>query len=254
MKKLYGFIAALTLVASVIAAPITAAASSSGYINQADIDVLDTASKAFEEFAAETNSSSATIESVEAKAATATTALGKVEGHTFSSDLGTQYTAEAATLKTEASNLKTEVAKVTGVLNTGDETQINEYFDGLNAAATRFDNQIGKLNAAVDESNNTKGTGYLWLVIITAILAAGMFVWAFLLDKKAVPQLTKARRAVAYTSLAPLAGAAITYVTFIFADQLGGSYFIAYGPVLFGAVILVQALINYLKLAKATVA
>jgi hypothetical protein len=248
MKQLYRFIAALTLVASVIAAPISAAQS--GYVNQSDIDVLDKAISAFTDFVDEVGSDSASIESVDAKALAASTALQQVADHQFSTDLGEQYSTEAVALKSEAQTLKTEVGKVTSVLQVGDEAQITAYFDDLEASATRFENQVDKLNTAVDTSNNATGMGYLWLVIATAILSAAAFVWSFVLKKEEAPEARNLRRLVAYTSLAPFAGALITYITFLFADQLGGSYFIAYGPVLFGGIIFVQAVVRYFQVAR----
>lgn len=252
MKQLYKFIAALTLVASVLVAPV--ATAQSGYVNQADIDILDAATKAFTAFTDEVGNDSATVESVGVKATAASSALQQVVDHNFSTDLGSEYTTEAAALKTEAASLKTEVNKVTDVLNTQDETQINAYFDGLEASATRFDNQVDKLNKAVDVSNNATGIGYLWLVIATAVVSAAAFAWSFALKKEETPEAGALRKQVAFTSLAPLAGALITYVTFLFADQLGGSYFIAYGPVLFGGIVFVQAIIRYFQLSRQPVA
>lgn len=248
MKHLYGFVTALTLVASLLAAPISAATS--GYVNQSDIDVLDEATTSFIAFTDEVGSDSSTIESVDTKASAASSALQQVVDHSFSTELGDQYTTEASTLKSEASNLKTEVDRVTDVLNTQDEAQITAYFDGLEVAATRFDDQVSKLNNAVDSSNNATGIGYLWLVIVTAVISIAAFVWSFAVKKQESLEARQHRKQVAYTSLAPLAGALITYVTFLFADQLGGSYFIAYGPVLFGGVVFIQAIVRYLQVSK----
>ena len=250
MKKLITLFTAFLLVATLSLSSSAQAATT--YVNQSDIDVLDTASKAFGEFVDETNKDSATIATVEAKATVASAAFDAVNNHGFSTELGEKYTTEAAALKNEANDLKTKINEVSSVLQSNDQTKIENYFNELNDSATRFDQQGSKLNAAVDESNNASSIGYLWLVIATGVLAAGAFAWAFLVNKQASSELTKSGRTIAYASLAPLAGALITYVTFIFADKLGGSYFIAYGPVLFGGIVFVQSITKYVAQAKQT--
>lgn len=248
MRRFYTLLAAVVVAAALGYAP----AQAEGYVNQADVDTIDKALEVYSAFAKETGNNASTADSVKAKAALAATEFGVVASHSFATGLGDAYTREAAALKQEATALKAQLDKAPTVIGVGDEAAVNAYLDGLDAAAAKFDTQMGKLNGAVDESNNATGNNYLWMVIAAAVLTAGAFVWAFVLSKQKQlsDQLGKARKGIAYASLAPLAGALITYVSYMFADKLGGSYIIAYGPVVFGVIILAQAVVNYVKLVK----
>ncbi|PID33557.1 hypothetical protein CR969_00090 [Candidatus Saccharibacteria bacterium] len=249
-KFIKGFLAAL-VAATFALSPVHA----SGYINQADISTIDSAIGAYTKFIDTTNDSDF-IESpglAKSKAALAVKHMEILSNHTFSKDLGDKYTQESEVLKSKAAALGKELSKFDKVVASADRDKINTYFSGLNKQAKQLDDQIDKLNDAVDESNNSVGVGYLWATVASAILAVGAFIWAFGFGKKDAAkskELAKARRQVAYGSLAPLAGAAITYFSFMFADELGGSYVIAYGPILFGAIFLVKAIANYINLSK----
>lgn len=211
MKALRGILTAAVMAATLVFVP----AHASGYVNQADIDAIDTATMAYTSFIDETNKASATLESVTAKANEAAQAFDKLTQYTFSTDLGSAYVTEATTLKNEAGALRDKIREFSAVAATGNKEKLDTYFTELKNEAIKFDNQIDKVNNAVDDSNKSVGGGYLWLVIGTALISAGAFVWAFLLGKKTVqskPQLEKPRRVIAYASLAPLAGALITYL------------------------------------------
>lgn len=248
MNKLYRGIIAVLAPAVFCVAPVHA----TGYVNQADVDIIDQATNVYKGFADEVSNSNASRDSIRAKAALAATAFANVANHNFSTSLGDKYTQEATVLKQQAEALKGQLDKAPGIFDTGDEATVNKYLQDVDLAATKFDNQMNHVNDAVGESNSAKGNNYLWLVVVAGIVSAGAFAWAFVLSKQKQlsQQLLQARKGIAFASLAPLAGALITYVSYMFADKLGGSYVIAYGPVLVGAFVLVQAIANYAKLAK----
>lgn len=247
MKQLVTILTAAFVTATIAFVPVHA----TGYVNQADIDAIDSANNAYAAFADETDNNNATIESMAAKATAAANAFETLAQRSYSTGLGTSYTNEATTLKTESGKLRDKLQQFNTVTATKDETAINNYFTELDQQVKSFDNQVEKLNSAVDESNNSTSNWFLWVLIATVVVSAAAFVWAFLLEKKpSSPELTKARRQVAYMSLAPILGAAITFLTFMFASQTGGGYTIMYGLVVLGAIALIQAIARYAKLAK----
>ena len=91
------------------------------------------------------------------------------------------------------------------------------------------------------------------MTIVAAVIAAGSFVWfAIGRGKQLSPSLLAARKSVAFSSLAPLIGAVITYATFILASNTGGTYTIAYGLILIGSVVYILSVVQYINLAKKT--
>lgn len=250
MKRLY-ITAALLCIGILVGTGATAnAASSSGYVNQTDINVMDSAYKKVNDLFEETNKETATVESVAVKAGTASTALRLVEMHNFSTELGDDYVTQAEKLKTTVKALRERIDAIETTLNSGDETAINAYFDALSLDAKAYDDQIGALNESVDEVNTATGNNYLWLTIAAGVISVAVFAWVFATKSPSDKELLKAKRAIAFASLAPLVGALITYLSFKFADATGGSYVIAWGPVIIGVVVLIRVVVNYFQLKK----
>lgn len=249
-KFIKGFLAAL-VAATFALSPVHA----SGYVNQADVAMIDSALSAYTEFA-EATSDSDFVESprlAKSKASLAAEYMRVLSNHPFSKRLGSKYIQESEVLKSKAKVMGEKLSQFDDVIDKPEKAKLIAYFKDVNQQAKQLDDQIDKLNEAVAESNTSAGAGYLWATIASAVLAVGAFIWAFGFGKKDAAkskELVKARHQVAYVSLAPLAGAAITYGSFMFAEQLNGSYVVAYGPMLFGAIFLVKAIANYVNLSK----
>lgn len=185
--------------------------------------------------------------------------LKSLEDHAFSLKLGNGYTQAANELKTKTGKLREIVDNGISVLTGGDVTARKkageEFPKQFNTAIDEYNAAIKNLDKATEEANKKQsieaGLPYLIILILSVLLAIAMFIWAF--AKQVSPiQLRKARRMVALATLVPLAGAAITYITFLIASQQqnGGTFTIMTGLMIFGLVVFVRALINYHKLKK----
>lgn len=133
------------------------------------------------------------------------------------------------------------------------QTLITRYNDNLKT----FDKSITDLNTAVDtgnkESEKKESSEKLAMAIpaiVGAVISGLLFFWAK--AGKNIDQCLKdAKMGVARGSLAPLAGLVITALTFIFADKLGGRYFISWGLVLFGGIFFIRSIVEYFKVRSA---
>lgn len=228
----------------------SSAAGAQGYVNQVDVDATNRVYTSVSAFFDETNDSSSTPESVVSKATAASSSLDSLIAHSFSTKLGDTYVKEADNLKDAAKSLQAKINGVSAAIDTQDEATITAYFEGLSAEAKAFDVQIEKLNASVEEANTSMGTGYLWMVIAAGAIAAAAFGWAFGTKKPTDKDALKAKRTIAYASLAPLAGALITYISFMAADSTGGGYLIAWGPIVVGVIIMIRSVMNYISVTK----
>lgn len=250
MKRILIYIGAVVATIGLLSAPTAPAAQavSSGYVNASDIEIIQTALEAHSELAQAVNSSTSQVE-IEMAISKATSAFDSVANHSFSTKLGKKYTEESIVLQDKARTISEEINGLTGAIESGDEATVQAQLDQIDTATTEFENQIDVVNGAVEESNSTQGNNYLWMLAVAGILAVASFVWAFRSEEKD-RKVIKARRTVAYASLAPLAGAAITYVSFMFADKLGGTYMIAWGPMLIGVAIWARTIVDYRKAVK----
>lgn len=249
MKKLFTAILAALTAATLFAAP--AAQAEGGYINQTDIDAINKVSSlstTFQEVYADANT---TREAVSQKAAALSKAFGELIDHEFNTTIGQDYTKHTETLKAAAREAKKSLDNLQTSLTAQDEAGLAQFETSYNTQIDAYNKAAANMNASVEVRNASEGTLYLSMLVGTGVLTVAAFLWAFMGGKKqSSPELAKARQAVAFTSIAPLVGAGITYVSFLFADQLGGSYYIAYGPILFGAVIFIQSIVQYLKAKK----
>lgn len=232
-----------------VAAPLQASAS--GYVNQADIDIVQELDKQATTFWEHAESETTSLETIVSEGTKLKAAFQAVADHSFNTEISSDYFKAADDMKAATR----QGAEVTGVFIEGIQsedqaaqqaagetfnTSMKEVMDKISAADT-------KMSEAIDASNNQEGTLYLVLTAAAAVMSLGSFIWAFR-KQEATPELTKVRRGVAFGSLWILAGAALTYGTFLFADKLGGSYYIMYGPVVFGAILFVSSIANYVKL------
>ena len=250
MRKVFGII----LAALVVVSAGGSFASAAGYVNQADIDIITASDKAYTDFIKSTNDEkSVTNGMVLVRAAAASSAFRNVANHNFSSKLGAEYSRKAAEVKKYAGETKVLLDKIAAALRGNDYNSANQYLNQIQNSAKKYYAAMDEMNKAVSESNSHSGILYLSVTIVAAVIAAGSFVWfAIGRGKQLSPSLLAARKSVAFSSLAPLVGAVITYVTFILASNTGGTYTIAYGLILIGSVVYILSVVQYINLAKKT--
>ena len=250
MRKVFGII----LTALVAVSVGGSFASAAGYVNQADIDIITASDKAYTDFIKSTNDEkSVTNGMVLVRAAAASSAFRNVANHNFSSKLGAEYSRKAAEVKKYAGETKVLLDKIAAALRGNDYNSANQYLNQIQNSAKKYYAAMEGMNKAVSESNSHSGILYLSVTIVAAVIAAGSFVWfAIGRGKQLSPSLLAARKSVAFSSLAPLIGAVITYVTFILASNTGGTYTIAYGLILIGSVVYILSVVQYINLAKKT--
>lgn len=250
MRKVFGII----LAAFVAVSAGGSFASAAGYVNQADIDIITASDKAYTDFIKSTNDEkSVTNGMVLDQAAAASSAFRNVANHNFSSKLGAEYSRKAAEVKKYAGETKVLLDKIAAALRGNDYNSANQYLDQIQNSAKKYYAAMEGMNKAVSESNSHSGILYLSVTIVAAVIAAGSFVWfAIGRGKQLSPSLLAARKSVAFSSLAPLVGAVITYATFILASNTGGTYTIAYGLILVGLAVYIISVVQYITLARKT--
>jgi len=250
MRKVFGII----LAAFVAVSAGGSFASAAGYVNQADIDIITASDKAYTDFIKSTNDEkSVTNGMVLDQAAAASSAFRNVANHNFSSKLGAEYSRKAAEVKKYAGETKVLLDKIAAALRGNDYNSANQYLDQIQNSAKKYYAAMEGMNKAVSESNSHSGILYLSVTIVAAVIAAGSFVWfAIGRGKQLSPSLLAARKSVAFSSLAPLVGAVITYATFILASNTGGTYTIAYGLILVGSAVYILSVVQYITLARKT--
>ena len=250
MRKVFGII----LAAFVAVSAGGSFASAAGYVNQADIDIITASDKAYTDFIKSTNDEkSVTNGMVLVRATAASSAFRNVANHNFSSKLGAEYSRKAAEVKKYAGETKVLLDKIAAALRGNDYNSANQYLNQIQNSAKKYYAAMEGMNKAVSESNSHSGILYLSVTIVAAVIAAGSFVWfAIGRGKQLSPSLLAARKSVAFSSLAPLIGAVITYATFILASNTGGTYTIAYGLILIGSVVYILSVVQYINLAKKT--
>ena len=250
MRKVFGII----LAAFVAVSAGGSFASAAGYVNQADIDIITASDKAYTDFIKSTNDEkSVTNGMVLDQAAAASSAFRNVANHNFSSKLGAEYSRKAAEVKKYAGETKVLLDKIAAALRGNDYNSANQYLDQIQNSAKKYYAAMEGMNKAVGESKSHSGILYLSVTIVAAVIAAGSFVWlAIGRGKQLSPSLLAARKSVAFSSLAPLVGAVITYATFILASNTGGTYTIAYGLILVGSAVYILSVVQYITLARKT--
>lgn len=229
-------------------------ASAAGYVNQADIDIITASDKAYTDFIKSTNDEkSVTNGMVLVRATAASSAFRNVANHNFSSKLGAEYSRKAAEVKKYAGEIKLLFDKIAVVLRERDYNAANQYLEQIRNSVKKYSAAIEEMNKAASESNSYAEYFFLLVTIAAAAMAVGSFVWfAIGRGKQLSPSLLAARKSVAFSSLAPLVGAVITYATFILANNTGGTYTIAYGLILVGSAVYIISVVQYITLARKT--
>ena len=274
MKKLFAIIGITVIAVAIASSPAHArirhthshshnndnsSSKQQQHVNQSDVDAIGKVNTDLEAFTRTYTKQDLQQSELLTALTELQVSLKSLEDHAFSLKLGNGYTQAANELKTKTSKLREIVDNGISVLTGGDVTArkkaSEEFPKQFNTAIDEYNAAIKNLDKATEEANKKQsieaGLPYLIILILSVLLAIAMFIWAF--AKQVSPiQLRKARRMVALATLVPLAGAAITYITFLIASQQqnGGTFTIMTGLMIFGLVVFVRALINYHKLKK----
>ena len=250
MRKIFKMILAMFVVVSAGGS----FASAASYANQADIDIIAASNKAYVDFIKAINDEKSVADgTVIAQTVAASSAFNNVASHNFSSKLGVKYIKKSAEVKKYAGEIKVLLDKIAVVLRERDYNAANQYLEQIRNSVKKYSAAIEEMNKAASESNSYAEYFFLLVTIAIAAMAVGSFVWfAIGRGKQLSPSLLVARKSVAFSSLAPLIGAVITYVTFILASNTGGTYTIAYGLILIGSVVYILSVVQYINLAKKT--
>jgi uncharacterized membrane protein YciS (DUF1049 family) len=224
------------------------------YVNDADIKVLSDADTALVALGDVFEKADVTLEEFKAASTNAQAKLDTVAAHTFTDQLGEKYVTTAGALKTKAGDLKKAIGELAIAYESGDEAAVSTKHAAFTIAATEYDKAFLTFNDSIDENNDLVAQGkntevaYLAAVLVTGLITAVTFLWAFL-KKHPIVQLNEAKKSVALSSIWPLVGAAITFISYRMAAT-GGTYTIAWGAVVVGAVFYIKALVDYFKLKK----
>ncbi len=250
MLKIFKIILAVFVMISV-GGPFASAAS---YANQADIDIIAVSNKAYVDFIKAINDEKSVANgTVITQTVAASSAFNDVASHNFSSKLGVKYIKKSTEVKKYAGEIKVLLDEIAVVLRERDYNAANQYLEQIRNSVKKYSAAIEEINKAASESNSYAEYFFLLVTIAIAAMAVGSFVWfAIGRGKQLSPSLLAARKSVAFSSLAPLVGAVITYATFILASNTGGTYTIAYGLILVGSAVYIISVVQYITLARKT--
>ena len=249
MHKVLKIILAVFIVASVEGSLVSAVS----YVNQTDIDVIAASNKAYSDFIEVINDEKSVANGAAlAQAAAASSAFNNVASHTFSSKLGIKYVKKSAEVKKCAGEIKVLLDKIAVVLRERDYNAANQYLAQTRNSVKKYSAAVEEVNKAASESNLYAGCLFLLTTIAAAAMVIGSFIWfAIGRSKRLNHSLLEARKAVALSSLTPLAGAVILYTTFILTvstNSADGIYIVANVLILIGLASYVSSIIKYIKL------
>ena len=249
MHKVLKIILAVFIVASVEGSLVSAVS----YVNQTDIDVIAASNKAYSDFIEVINDEKSVANGAAlAQAAAASSAFNNVASHNFSSKLGVKYIKKSAEVKKCAREIKDLLDRVAVVLRERDYNAVNQYLEQTHNSVKKYSAAVEEVNKAASESNLYAGCLFLLTTIAAAAMVIGSFIWfAIGRSKRLNHSLLEARKAVALSSLTPLAGAVILYTTFILTgstNSADGIYIVANVLILIGLASYVSSIIKYIKL------
>lgn len=249
MHKVLKIILAVFIVASVEGSLVSAVS----YVNQTDIDVIAASNKAYSYFIEVINDEKSVANGAAlAQAAAASSAFNNVASHIFSSKLGIKYVKKSAEVKKCAREIKDLLDRVAVVLRERDYNAVNQYLEQTHNSVKKYSAAVEEVNKAASESNLYAGCLFLLTTIAAAAMVIGSFIWfAIGRSKRLNHSLLEARKAVALSSLTPLAGAVILYTTFILTgstNSADGIYIVANVLILIGLASYVSSIIKYIKL------
>ena len=246
MLKIFKIILAMFVVVSAVGS----FASAASYANQADIDIIAASNKAYVDFIKAINDEKSVANGAAlAQAAAASSTFNNVASHNFSSKLGVKYIKKSAEVKKYAGEIKVLLDKIAVVLRERDYNAANQYLEQTRNSVKKYSAAVEEVNKAASESNLYAGCLFLLTTIAAAAMVIGSFIWFAIGRSKR--SLLEARKAVALSSLTPLAGAVILYTTFILTgstNSADGIYIVANVLILIGVASYVSSIIKYIKL------
>ena len=214
--------------------------------NQADITVVKQASTAYQAFTRELYASQPKKDSIDERAKQAAAAFAVVAKHSFSPQLGDEYSRHAAAVKEKSSAVKTLLERAPQTFASKDTQAAAVYL-------TDVDSAVGVLNTTVDDANQATNRLYLLMVIGAGLVAALAAVWARRQHTRtfASKRVVRARWAVVAAAAAPLVGAVALYVIFIQGSDTRVVRGVGYAVLTGGVAVLIYAVMAYWRLRRA---
>ena len=133
--------------------------------NQADITVVKRASTAYQAFTRELYVTKPKKDSIDERAKQAAAAFAAVAKHSFSPQLGDEYSRHAAAVKEKASAVKTLLERAPQAFASKDTQAAAVYLTDVETAVSQYDSAVGVLNTTVDDANQATNRLYLFMVI-----------------------------------------------------------------------------------------
>ncbi len=231
------------------------------YRNQRDFDRIEHINTSLKKFAAEYNNKKATTDILKVKNRDLGVALAAVVDSTPDKGLSDSYIESRNNFNRAVLALKKLTDTFPTVLDSKDATKMTAFSEELNTAIKNYNDAVDKLNKSVgvvDIERHSQHTPhvYVWALALGVVLAVVSWSWVLVChirrDHHKVTQ--RARLVVAWSSLWPFVGAIFVYAAFNLTEpeQRGGVFYIVYGPVFLGVVLLFQAILNYRKVQKAS--
>ena len=216
--------------------------------NQADITVVKQASTAYQAFTRELYAAQPKKDSIDERAKQAAAAK-----HSFSPQLGDEYSRHAAAVKEKSSAVKTLLERAPQAFASKDTQAAAVYLTDVETAVSQYDSAVGVLNTTVDDANQATNRLYLFMVIGAGLVAALAAVWARRQHTRtfASKRVVRARWAVVAAAAAPLVGAVSLYVIFIQGSDTRVVRGVGYAVLTGGVAVLIYAVMAYWHLRRA---
>lgn len=221
--------------------------------NQADIAVLKQASTAYQAFTRELYASQPKKDSIDERAKQAAAAFAVVAEHSFSPQLGDEYSRRAAVVKEKASAVKTLLGHAPQAFASKDTQAAAVYLTDVETAVSQYDSAVGVLNATVDDANQATNRLYLLMVVGAGLVAALAAVWARRQHTRtfASKRVVRARWAVVAAAVAPLVGAVALYAIFVQGSDTRVVRGVGYAVLTGGVAVFAYAVMAYWRLRRA---
>ena len=221
--------------------------------NQADITVVKRASTAYQAFTRELYATQPKKDSIDERAKQAAAAFAAVAKHSFSPQLGDEYSRHAAAVKEKSSAVKTLLERAPQAFASKDTQAAAVYLTDVETAVSQYDSAVGVLNTTVDDANQATNRLYLLMVIGAGLVAALAAVWARHQHTRtfASKRVVRARWAVVAAAVAPLVGAVSLYVIFIQGSDTRVVRGVGYAVLTGGVAVLIYAVMVYWRLRRA---
>jgi len=229
------------------------------YTNDSDIDTLNSMNDALNNYVDALNTvgtiGDPTTSSVITSGQDLQSEITNLIDHNFATSVNTDYTSAASTLQQDANKIGNDVGQIDSALADQDVDAANSAITALNDDNSTFYSDYKNFNSIIDtynqpiqSKNKAMGAFYIAVFVITGLVTAVTFIWAASAKNRSIRKL---RMHVGRLSLWPSVGAALTTVMFYAAvNEGGGTYFILWGPILFGAIAYLRGIARYSSAIK----